>query len=72
MLRLKYLCTRSRIDKVSDCLDMDVFFSEPNSREQTAYLVVNPVMVDIYDFLFNCTAAVRPSYEGNDGLNRKL
>ena len=39
---------------------------------QTACLVVNPIMVDSYAFLFNCAAAVCTSDLINDGFFIKL
>ena len=33
----------------------------PYIMRQTAWLVINPIMVDVYASLFNCTAMVRVS-----------
>ena len=39
---------------------------------QTACLVINPIIVDGYASLFNCTTSVRASDSLNDGLFVKL
>ena len=39
---------------------------------QTACLVINPITVDSYALLFNCTAAVRASDSVSDDLFIKL
>ena len=66
----RLLCEHSLVVKVT-VLSADPSLHNINVLQQTACLVVNPIMVGNFAFLFNCTYAGGSDFSLYDGFNSK-